>query len=95
LLASLALCCYWVLPLCLWKKQNQYLSPADSIFVKDIGFVFLVGIFSIGLHWKAPEFAAAITGGMASGAGSIHKAKEANNDQNCENSIKCAKHTDN
>ena len=47
------------------------LSPADSIFVKDIGFVFLVGIFSIGLHWKAPEFAAAITGGMASGAGSI------------------------
>jgi hypothetical protein len=40
------------------------LSPADSIFVKDIGFVFLVGIFSIGLHWKAPEFAAAITGGM-------------------------------
>jgi hypothetical protein len=23
------------------------------------------------LHWKAPEFAAAITGGMASGAGSI------------------------
>jgi hypothetical protein len=36
-----------------------------------IGFVFLVGIFSIGLHWKAPEFAAAITGGMASGAGSI------------------------
>jgi hypothetical protein len=43
----------------------------DSIFVKDIGFVFLVGIFSIGLHWKAPEFAAAITGGMASGAGSI------------------------
>jgi type IV secretory pathway VirB6-like protein len=32
------------------------LSPADSIFVKDIGFVFLVGIFSIGLHWKAPTW---------------------------------------
>lgn len=47
------------------------LSPEDSIFIKDVGFVFLVGIFSIGLHWKAPEFAAGITGGMASGAGSI------------------------
>jgi type IV secretory pathway VirB6-like protein len=49
----------------------ENLSPTDSIFTKDVGFVFLVGIFSIGLHWKAPEFAAAITGGMASGAGSI------------------------
>jgi len=47
------------------------LSPSDSIFIRDVGFVFLVGIFSVGLHWKAPEFAAAISGGMASGAGSI------------------------
>lgn len=49
----------------------ESLSPSDSIFVRDVGFVFMVGIFSVGLHWKAPEFAAAITGGMASGAGSI------------------------
>jgi hypothetical protein len=47
------------------------LSPSDSIFIRDVGFVFLVGIFSVGLHWKAPEFASAISGGMASGAGSI------------------------
>jgi type IV secretory pathway VirB6-like protein len=47
------------------------LSPSDSIFIRDVGFVFLVGIFSVGLHWKAPEFAAAISGGMASGVGSI------------------------
>jgi type IV secretory pathway VirB6-like protein len=47
------------------------LSPSDSIFIRDVGFVFLVGVFSVGLHWKAPEFAAAISGGMASGAGSI------------------------
>lgn len=47
------------------------LSAGDSIFTKDIGIVFLVGIFSVGLHWKAPEFAAGISGGMVSGAGSI------------------------
>jgi hypothetical protein len=47
------------------------LTFEDSIYIKEIGYVFLVGIFSVGLHWKAPEFAAAITGGMASGAGSI------------------------
>lgn len=47
------------------------LSTEDSIFTKEIGTVFLVGIFSIGLHWKAPEFAAGISGGMVSGAGSI------------------------
>jgi type IV secretory pathway VirB6-like protein len=47
------------------------LAPSDSIFIRDVGFVFLVGIFSVGLHWKAPEFAAVISGGMASGAGSI------------------------
>lgn len=52
-------------------KAIEGLSPSDSIFIRDVGFVFLVGIFSVGLHWKAPEFAAAISGGMASGAGSI------------------------
>ena len=49
----------------------RQLSPSDSIFIRDVGFVFLVGIFSVGLHWKAPEFASASSGGMASGAGSI------------------------
>lgn len=52
-------------------KAIEGLSPSDSIFIRDVGFVFLVGVFSVGLHWKAPEFAAAISGGMASGAGSI------------------------
>lgn len=52
-------------------KAIEGLAPSDSIFIRDVGFVFLVGIFSVGLHWKAPEFAAAISGGMASGAGSI------------------------
>lgn len=47
------------------------LSPDASTFTKEIGIVFLVGIFSIGLHWKAPELAAGISGGMVSGAGSI------------------------
>ena len=49
----------------------ENLTYEDSIFIKEIGTVFLVGIFSIGLHWKAPEFAAGISGGMVSGAGSI------------------------
>lgn len=52
-------------------KAIEGLAPSDSIFIRDVGFVFLVGVFSVGLHWKAPEFAAAISGGMASGAGSI------------------------
>ena len=42
-----------------------------SVWTAELGTAFLIAIFSIGLHWKAPEFAAGITGGMASGAGSI------------------------
>lgn len=47
------------------------LPVEGSIWVPELGTAFLIAIFSIGLHWKAPEFAAGITGGMASGAGSI------------------------
>lgn len=49
-------------------KSLQY---GESLFTKEVGYVFMVAVFSVGLHWKAPEFAAGISGGMASGAGSI------------------------
>lgn len=42
-----------------------------GIFSKELGLALFVAILSIGLHWKAPEFAAGISGGMASGAGSV------------------------
>ena len=47
------------------------LTTDTTIFNKDIATALLVAIFSIGMHWKAPEFAAGISGGMVSGAGSI------------------------
>ncbi len=47
------------------------LTATTTIFNKDIATALLVAIFSIGMHWKAPEFAAGISGGMMSGAGSI------------------------
>ena len=47
------------------------MDPTDSIFTADFGVAIFIAIFSIGLHWKAPEFAAGISGGVVSGAGSI------------------------
>lgn len=49
----------------------ESMSVEDSIFNANIGMAFMVGVISVGLHWKAPEFAAGLTGGVVSGAGSI------------------------
>ena len=43
----------------------------QEIFTTALGMALFVGVLSIGLHWKAPEFAAGLSGGIASGAGSV------------------------
>lgn len=47
----------------------EQLKPNESIFNRQIGTVFLIGIISIWFHLKAPEFAAMLTGGTSTGSG--------------------------
>ena len=49
---------------------KDYISNGE-IFTAAIGMALFVGILSIGMHWKAPELAAGLTGGIVSGAGSV------------------------
>lgn len=47
----------------------EQLKPNESIFNRQIGTVFLIGVISIWFHLKAPEFAAALTGSSSQGGG--------------------------
>ena len=68
-----------VMSITLLFLDNAYSSLLDAldyfsngeVFTTVLGMALFVGILSIGLHWKAPEFAAGLTGGMVSGAGSV------------------------
>lgn len=45
-------------------KNIEGLSDVNNLWTVALGYAIFVGILSIGMHWKAAEFAAALAGGM-------------------------------
>lgn len=53
-------------------KNLEILGDAADLYNSDLAYAIFGGILSIGIHWKAADFAAALAGGMQNaGAGSV------------------------
>lgn len=66
-----------VMSITLWILDSSLegllrLKDAASLYNADLAYAIFGGVLSIGMHWKAADFAAALAGGMQNaGAGSV------------------------